>query len=571
MSIKHVSILITVILSFNFAFAKDLSQSCPSIERSLFLGSKGSDVLHLNQFLKDFGFLQSEQYVVTEKYDSNTQSAIKIFQQRNLGMREGKRLLPGYGIVGPKTRDAIKKYCTTNTAHECAGVKQCHIQVSLHTNGCQWNGKDIAHGEYVTAYKYKYSQGERGCISEKRSCTSGNLSGSYAQASCAVILPGSVTVRDFGAKGDGIQDDTVFFQDAIDSGASEIKIPAGTYLIRSLVLKKSVKVLLGDTGAKVVHIGDGPVLSVNGLESVLIHDIEFGVKNNKARDLIEIVNSNRVTIRKVTFTNSLKNALRIKDSSSIIIEDSSFYNNQSSFLCINSSNIFFQKNLITHDGENTYAKGIVLDSSKGVQRIFCKDIHIKQNTIIGSASLIAIEILAGTNIKIDRNVFNDNRAGIKIYTDNLVDIISDIQVSANTFFTKKVKDDSESSAITLLGDSYNQISRVLIEGNEINGTYTRTLSDNYGAIQMGNVDIIEIRSNEIKNIESVGIIVFDKTRDLFIHSNNLDSIKMQNNKSIGIWVKAQSDGKIERNRVNAAQQCVFIEGPHSIKSVFNSC
>lgn len=88
---------------------------------------------------------------------------------------------------------------------------------------------------------------------------------------------------------------------------------------------------------------------------------------------------------------------------------------------------------------------------------------------------------------------------------------------------------------------------------------------------MGNVDIIEIRSNEIKNIESVGIIVFDKTRDLFIHSNNLDSIKMQNNKSIGIWVKAQSDGKIERNRVNAAQQCVFIEGPHSIKSVFNSC
>lgn len=45
----------------------------------------------------------------------------------------------------------------------------------------------------------------------------------------------AVSVKEFGAKGDGVTDDTPAFQAAIDSGAKEIVIPSGTYSLASYV------------------------------------------------------------------------------------------------------------------------------------------------------------------------------------------------------------------------------------------------------------------------------------------------------------------------------------------------
>ena len=65
-----------------------------------------------------------------------------------------------------------------------------------------------------------------------------------------------VSVRDFGAVGDGVTDDTVAIQNAIlaCSKNGRVQVPAGTYLIRPLVLKshmtfelKEGALLLGDT------------------------------------------------------------------------------------------------------------------------------------------------------------------------------------------------------------------------------------------------------------------------------------------------------------------------------------
>jgi len=57
----------------------------------------------------------------------------------------------------------------------------------------------------------------------------------------------SLDVRDFGAKGDGISDDTCFIQAAIMSCPIDgrIFIPAGTYRITTLFLKSNIKLELG--------------------------------------------------------------------------------------------------------------------------------------------------------------------------------------------------------------------------------------------------------------------------------------------------------------------------------------
>lgn len=56
----------------------------------------------------------------------------------------------------------------------------------------------------------------------------------------------TLNVRDFGAKGDGIQDDTLFIQSAVMACPkdSRVLVPAGTYRIVSLFLKDNVKIEL---------------------------------------------------------------------------------------------------------------------------------------------------------------------------------------------------------------------------------------------------------------------------------------------------------------------------------------
>ena len=55
-----------------------------------------------------------------------------------------------------------------------------------------------------------------------------------------------VSVKDFGAKGDGITDDTVAIQDALNSNESVIMIPKGHYIISSTIVIPKGKAIIGE-------------------------------------------------------------------------------------------------------------------------------------------------------------------------------------------------------------------------------------------------------------------------------------------------------------------------------------
>lgn len=85
-----------------------------------------------------------------------------------------------------------------------------------------------------------------------------------------------VNVRDFGAVGDGVTDDTAAIQKAFDSEAKKFFIPAGTYLISSRVkFTKNGQSVFGEgvVLSQFRFVGNGSGLDVNGVNASVVSDM----------------------------------------------------------------------------------------------------------------------------------------------------------------------------------------------------------------------------------------------------------------------------------------------------------
>lgn len=72
----------------------------------------------------------------------------------------------------------------------------------------------------------------------------------------AMIDGGIVNAKDYGAVGDGVADDTVAIQAALDSGATEVYLPAGTYNFTQLLVKSSNIEFYGEGESTVLNATD---------------------------------------------------------------------------------------------------------------------------------------------------------------------------------------------------------------------------------------------------------------------------------------------------------------------------
>ena len=77
-----------------------------------------------------------------------------------------------------------------------------------------------------------------------------------------------MTVRDFGAVGDGEADDTKAFQRAVDSGRGDVHIPRGTYRLTRTIVVDLDRIgpvsIVGSGTARLVMAGPGPALKLIG-------------------------------------------------------------------------------------------------------------------------------------------------------------------------------------------------------------------------------------------------------------------------------------------------------------------
>ncbi len=84
---------------------------CPALPRSIYLGDSGYDVMLLQHFLKDLGTQIYPELEIGGTYNIQTKNAVGRFQALTSIVSSGQ---PGYGVTGPRTREAIKNYCSKN-------------------------------------------------------------------------------------------------------------------------------------------------------------------------------------------------------------------------------------------------------------------------------------------------------------------------------------------------------------------------------------------------------------------------------------------------------------------------
>lgn len=89
-----------------------------------------------------------------------------------------------------------------------------------------------------------------------------------------------VSVKDFGAVGDGTTDDTIAIQNALD--VASIYIPDGTYLVSQLEISANGQCIYGESNNAIIKRKDntyGPVINNNGFDNVTF--IGFSIDGNK--------------------------------------------------------------------------------------------------------------------------------------------------------------------------------------------------------------------------------------------------------------------------------------------------
>lgn len=113
-----------------------------------------------------------------------------------------------------------------------------------------------------------------------------------------VFNPSSASVMEFGAKGDGSTDDTIAFQEAIDtvaaSGGGDVYVPAGTYRLQPIYLKSKVNLIGEDRDSVMLKLSDDAndqkksrLVNVSEVEQVEIRNINFDGNYESHKDGVE--------------------------------------------------------------------------------------------------------------------------------------------------------------------------------------------------------------------------------------------------------------------------------------------
>jgi len=363
----------------------------------------------------------------------------------------------------------------------------------------------------------------------------------------------AINVKSFGAKGDGITDDTANIQKALDSGRV-VRVPKGTYMINAITSLRmsSNQTLDFEDGAEFVAIPNSApsytVLLIDGKENIKIINakikgertvhtgttgewgacvriissvnvlIERSVFSDSWGDGLYIGATDKsihnecenITIRNVTCDNNRRLGMALTAVRNVKVYDSTFKNTggtspeagidvepNANFYCekISIMNCAMSNNATSGFIASTVSKGIV----QNIQLFEC---DMSQNTFDGAELIGAINVNF-TNCKLNSN----HRNGINSYVGSVGVKITNCEVSGNSVWGIRAYNSNdtivESCTVTFNGDD-----GILFKGMRCKA-YWNLVSNNTktGILVDTGSDYSEVSNNDILNNGQSGIYV----------------------------------------------------------------
>ena len=171
------------------------TNSCPSISKNLSLGSRGAEVVKLQQFLASQSLLEMDS--VTGYFGKLTQTAVQQWQKKSGIVSSGSPATTGYGAAGAKTRKMIASACgqvSRPPPISLAHAQSAYIPITP-TYAQSSYATGYSQGSYQSVYSQGtyYSQGSYYAQGAYTTCTPDSASPQTQTQACSAGQTGSIT------------------------------------------------------------------------------------------------------------------------------------------------------------------------------------------------------------------------------------------------------------------------------------------------------------------------------------------------------------------------------------------
>jgi len=386
---------------------------------------------------------------------------------------------------------------------------------------------------------------------------------------------GCYNVSAYGAKGDGITDDTTAIQNAINAataaggGTVVFPYPSNYYRVSSKITLDSNVTLLG--------LGDRPLIYNDGDTAEPIFEAVGTPSSRKSNIRIENLSIRNGTASTGSYTSG-KNGLFFDYVDGITISNCKIYEIQGEFglwirrssnirvvgnefdrptysaftLDVETENIWVERNIFSNPVSTTSANTYLLatggnpNAARGEWAV--RNLWVVNNRFYNNTRWEGIDTHGGENIWILNNYIENCRTGIMVGTSE--DLFASTPLSTKNVHIKHnviIRGTGETNSYGIIVQGaygtghWLPAQHIGIEDNWVEG-YGSSASTTVGAITVNIIEDFIIRHNYIKNIRGSGILVYHTARRGVIENNIVEDAEAQNSNGSSYGINLRSTG-----------------------------
>lgn len=324
-----------------------------------------------------------------------------------------------------------------------------------------------------------------------------------------VATDSDVSVKWYGATGDGTTDDTEAIQSAIDSGESSIVFPTGTYLITSPLMMRGDISIKGakDSLIKKSFYGSNSVLYARFLDNITIDGIAIEGNVDEDTDLDQEIGIDFENCTDVRIDNCrlyhLYNCINCVLCNNVRVFKNDIYDYKNTGVLLSRTQGFnVDSNTIGDCFSVSQSYGVQATGDSGSQK-YCS---ISNNTIYNIPSWSGIMTHETNDMRIIGNMITNVRNGIDVGPNTLGNRIVNLIVANNTVIGADPPTGSgKNCGIFIYGDFSDSIEKIVISGNTVEA-FNRAGGPSVpcGCIGMGNIENVVITGNILTDVQDDG-------------------------------------------------------------------